>query len=826
VTAWQSAFGERPQAPVGQRMIVVLDSPSLADRVASAKTRPSRAERSRWVAEAEGAQRLVVARLERRGIRMKPLRVFTRTLNGFSALVDGRALAELERTDGVAGVYPVRTVQPASVASETIEREDFRAGGRKPGVALPGFDGTGITIALLDTGVQADHPALAGRVERGLDILGNRKGATPRAKPDEPGRYEAHGTRMAGLLVGESDAVDGVAPGATLLPIRVLGWQRAAGGGYAVFGTTDVLLAGLERAVDPNGDADTRDRAEIAVAPVVAPFAAFADGPEARAVAGATKLGTLVVAAAGNDGPGGSGGFGSVGAPGGAPEALTVGALDTRTSTATSHVVLRSGDDVLLDSRLDLAGAVAPSGVVALTAGGLHGPTLAAPRRPDDLSAGGTELGDFFDREGLSRVAGRAVVVPARGDVAAQARNAAAAGAAALLVSGGRVPAGGLDVDEATAIPVAALPAESGRAALEALAGGDPVIVELGPAGTAANAGVGDVAPFSSGGLVFDGRVKPDLVAPGTGLVTTDAGPGERLATATGSSAAAAVAAGAAALVAEARPKLTPGQLRSLLVGSAQPLAGAPVTAAGSGRLDPVAAAATEVAVEPATLALGRVSADSRRVVRGVVVTNLSSRRLNVSFGLVRDSATPEVAFAADPGALELAPRASALVKLQASVEGTPSAAAGGVFVVRPAGSQAVRVPWAVSFRSEQREPLLADVRLSNDSFEPSSAAPAVVAFQAGRAESGTGGRNLAPVAFLTADLHRASGKPLGALVELRNLLPGRYAFGLTGRAPDGRPLAPGDYVLRLRAEPVAGDLGAPDTVVDLRFTIAREGET
>jgi minor extracellular serine protease Vpr len=819
-SAWQSAFGERPQAPIGQRMIVVLEAPSLADRLGKARTAPTSEERRRWLAEAQAAQRMLVARFERRGVTLRPLRRFVRTLNGFSAIVDARALAELERTDDVVGVFPVRTVQPALVGSETLSRSDFRAGGHHPGVELAGFDGSGVTIALLDTGVQATHPALGGRVERGIDLLGNGKSAAARVKPDEPGRVETHGTRMAGLLVGASESIQGVATGARVLPIRVLGWQRAAGGAYAVFGTTDVLLAGLERAVDPNRDGDPADAADVALAPVVAPFDGFADGPEARAVAGATKLGTLVVAAAGNDGPAGASGFGSVGSPGSAPEALTVGAVDARVRTATAHVVIRSGDETLLDADLDLAGSVGPQGTTTLPAGGLLGPTLAAPARAADVSAGGTELGDFFDREGLSAVAGRAVLLPARGDVLAQARNAAAAGAAALLVAGGRVPAGGLDLDESTAIPVLALPAAAGRDALQALADGDELAVELGPIGSISNPGAGGVVPFSSGGLVFDGRVKPDLVAPGVGLVTADAGPGRRVATASGSSAAAAVVAGSAALVAQARPGLTPRELRSLLVGSAQPLEGAPVTLAGAGRVDPVAAAATEVAVEPASLALGRLSGESRRVVRGVVVTNLSNRHVDVNFGLVRDSATPAVEFAASPGSLSLDPGARELVTLQASSEDGASGATGGAFVVQPAGSQAVRVPWAVSFRSEEREPLLGDVELSNDAFEPSPAAPAVVAFQAGRADAGEQGDTVAPVALLTAELRRVNGRELGTLLQMRNLLPGRYAFGLTGRAPNGKRLAAGDYVLRLRAEPVEGDFGASDSVVDVRFTI------
>jgi hypothetical protein len=56
----------------------------------------------------------------------------------------------------------------------------------------------------------------------------------------------------------------------------------------------------------------------------------------------------------------------------------------------------------------------------------------------------------------------------------------------------------------------------------------------------------------------------------------------------------------------------------------------------------------------------------------------------------------------------------------------------------------------------------------------------------------------------------------------MHDLLPGRYAFGLTGRGPAGKPLAPGRYVVRLRAHPPAGDVGAVATVVDVRFRLLR----
>lgn len=824
VAAWKSAFGERPQAPIGQRVIVVLSAPSLADYVGATQTPPSAVDERRWVAEAEASQRTLVARLGSRGLALKPLRTFTRVVNGFSAVVDARMLAELERTDGVAGVYPVRTVHPASLTSETLARADFRAGGHRPGITLPGFDGAGVTIALLDTGVQSGHPALRGRVLPGIDVLSGGKAAGTRAKPGEPGRLESHGTRMAGLLVGNAAGVQGVATGARVLPIRVLGWQADVGGDYAVFGEGDALLEGLDRAVDPNGDGDSADAAEIALAPLVEPFAAFADSPEARAVTGAARLGTLVVAAAGNDGRAGRDGFGSMGAPGGAADALTVGALDARRRLAEAGVVVRAGGDTLFDSFIRPAGAVAPASAQTLPVAALLGPSLADPGGAAGASAGGTEIADFFDRDGVSTVAGRAVLLPARGDVAAQARNAAAAGASALLISGGRLPAGGLDLDEATALPVLALPAAAGRDTLAALAGGEDVTVTLGASRSVRNPDAGRVAPFSSGGLVFDGRVKPDVVAPGVGLVTADAGPGARIATASGSSAAAAVAAGAAALVAQARPGLSAAELRSLLVGGARGLeaGGDPVTAQGAGLLDPAASAATEVAVEPSSLALGRAPARGWRVLRGVTVRNLSTRRVEIGFGLARDgSGGPDVAFAANPAQLSLGPGESALVILQASAAPGATGAAGGAFVVQPAGSQAVRVPWAVSFRSGKLDRLVGDVVLSNRVFSPSGAAPAVLAFRAGRADEAVDGETIEPVRLLEGELRTAAGKRLGVLFRLRDLLPGRYAFGLTGRGPTGERLRPGDFVLRLRAEPVEGDAGARPSTVDVRFTIS-----
>src|SRR5439155_23025868 len=97
--------------------------------------------------------------------------------------------------------------------------------------------------------------------------------------------------------------------------------------------------------------------------------------------------------------------------------------------------------------------------------------------------------------------------------------------------------------------------------------------VSLGSVHATPNSGEGRVAQFSSSGLAFDGRVKPDVVAPGVALETSEPGTNAdgsaRFGTVNGTSVAAAVVAGAAALLAQARPYLDAQALKGLLVGSA-----------------------------------------------------------------------------------------------------------------------------------------------------------------------------------------------------------------------------------------------------------------
>ena len=94
-----------------------------------------------------------------------------------------------------------------------------------------------------------------------------------------------------------------------------------------------------------------------------------------------------------------------------------------------------------------------------------------------------------------------------------------------------------------------------------------------------------------------------------------------------------------------------------------------------------------------------------------------------------------------------------------------------------------------------------------------------MLAFTAGRLVESEGRYEVQAVDRLDMELRRAGAKqPLGLLARLRHLLPGRYAFGLTGRGPGGKVLRPGRYELRLVAYPTGAD---PPTRHTVRFTIA-----
>jgi subtilisin family serine protease len=793
---WQGLLGSRPAPELGGRWVVVLRAPSVADRVVRAGGTATELQMRAWTVAAEAAQRRAVARLWSRGTPVHPEQTYLRVLNGFAASVDPTLLAALERDPQVAGVYPVRAAYPAAVPAAVLDTEAFGVqSGRRVGVGIPGFDGAGVTVALLDTGVDTRHPFLQGRLLPGIDVLDADGDPSAEPNPTEPGRPERHGTGLAGLMVGVRGpaGLRGVAPGASVLPIRVAGWQPDADGGVSVYGRTDQVLAGLEAAVDPNADGDAHDAARVALVGVVEPFASFSDGPLAQAARGALALGTLVVAPVGNDGPAGPG-YGSIAAPAGTGAVLGVAAADSRVTSPTVHVLLRAGLGVLASGETPLGGAVGPDEVVTAPVVVLPGRQLVEVRR-------GSALDRLFDG-GYSRVAGAAVLLPRGPTTPETVRELAAAGARAVLVDG-PIPAGSLGIDEPAEVPTVGLSSVAAAAARRALTEGVPVELGVGAAAFGENASLGVTAPFASTGLAFDGGPGAEIVAPGVGLVTSVPGRNEggaaRYGTLSGSSAAAAVVAGAAALLAQARPDLDASGLRGALAAAAR-RAG---TGADPGLVDPAGASAVELVADPPVAALGAVT-EARPEARGrLVLRNVSRRPLVVA--LSRGAAAAGVTVRARPERVVLQPGRSREIEVSVAARVLPAAPGALEGVVRAVVGRGarLRIPWTAAIPVTRR-PVVSGVTLSQRAFRPSDTRPVVLTLVAGRVDGSPERPQILPLTELELALHRGRRK-VGTLVRLRDVLPGRYAFGITGRGPRGGRLPAGAYVLRVVGTPVGG---------------------
>jgi serine protease AprX len=145
-----------------------------------------------------------------------------------------------------------------------------------------GIDGSGIVVAVIDTGIDKNHPDLYGKVLAETNFV-----------EDEPTTDDlyGHGTHCAGIIAGTGEASGGryrgVAPGATLMNVRVL---DSEGSGYL----SDVI-AGIEWAVDNGADVISISLGGSHSGDVYAK-------PDCMAVDAAMDAGVVVCVAAGNSG--------------------------------------------------------------------------------------------------------------------------------------------------------------------------------------------------------------------------------------------------------------------------------------------------------------------------------------------------------------------------------------------------------------------------------------------------------------------------------------------------------------------------------------------
>lgn len=244
------------------------------------------------------------------------------------------------------GAKLVRDLRAVGAAALTVDKKQTRpfwtALGEKPGklwldgkvtatlkdsvpqIGAPeawaaGYDGAGVTVAVLDTGIDATHPDLAGQIDEKVSFVPEQ----------DTSDVNGHGTHVASTIVGTgaaSGGVDrGVAPGADLIVGKVLDNSGS--------GLDSWVLAGMQWAAESGADVVSMSLSDPTLSDGTDPMAVAVDTLSA-------KYGTLFVIASGNSGPE------SIGTPSSAASALTVGAVDKQdrlASFSSTGPLVRSG---------------------------------------------------------------------------------------------------------------------------------------------------------------------------------------------------------------------------------------------------------------------------------------------------------------------------------------------------------------------------------------------------------------------------------------------------------------------------------------------------
>ncbi|MET8568328.1 type VII secretion-associated serine protease mycosin [Streptomyces sp. NPDC004783] len=202
--------------------------------------------------------------------------------------------------------------------------------------------GAGVTVAVLDTGVEADHPDLVGNVLTGKDLVGFGAKEGDRS-------WARHGTAMAGIIAGHghgpggTEGVMGVAPEARILPVRVILEDGDPSRAQARKTRGNALAEGIRWAVDHGADIINLSLGDDSAS-------AHPESAEDEAIQYALRKGVVVVASAGNGGEKGD----HVSYPAAYPGVIAATAVDrfgTRASFSTRRwyaTVSAPGVDVII----------------------------------------------------------------------------------------------------------------------------------------------------------------------------------------------------------------------------------------------------------------------------------------------------------------------------------------------------------------------------------------------------------------------------------------------------------------------------------------------
>ncbi|MFD6974185.1 type VII secretion-associated serine protease mycosin [Streptomyces sp. NPDC059949] len=227
-----------------------------------------------------------------------------------------RVLGQVAAALTAATLLATATASPA--AADTVRDRQWGLLALRAEEAWGTTRGDGVTVAVLDTGVDDSHPDLAGQVLDGTDLIGMGAGRGDRA-------WARHGTAMAGIIAGHGhgpsrgQGVLGIAPQARILPVRVILEEGDPGRAQARDSKGGALAEGIRWAADHGADVINMSLGDDS-------DSAHHEAGEDEAVQYALGKGVVVVASAGNGGETGD----RVSYPAAYPGVIAVTAVDRR----------------------------------------------------------------------------------------------------------------------------------------------------------------------------------------------------------------------------------------------------------------------------------------------------------------------------------------------------------------------------------------------------------------------------------------------------------------------------------------------------------------
>ncbi|MFN5166246.1 MAG: S8 family serine peptidase [Pseudomonadota bacterium] len=449
-----------------------------------------------------------------------------------------------------------------------------------------GLDGTGVRVAVLDSGVDFMHYNLGGtgsvadyntcyaqanvapsgicasffgptapKVIGGYDFVGEvwtGLGGTPPLQPDPNPIARTvtggHGNNVADIILGRSaDGVrKGVAPGAKLYAVKVCSALGSPCSGIA-------MLQGIDFSLDPNQDGDLSDAVDVINMSFGASYGQR-ENPTVFSTNAASQFGVVVVASAGN----------SANRPfiTGSPSMSTSAISVAQTQVPTATVL-----PLVITAPASIAGTITNTNTMAWAPG-----TFAGNVKATAASPGAPPANDACAALPSGSLTGFVAIVR-RGTCSGSDKvtHAANAGAVGIIIdnnAAGDPPSfsQGPPVAGGAIIPALVLTQADGNTIRTRLAAGDTVTANTGTPISAAGSIVAISSRGPSNGI---GQIKPDIGARGASL-SAEVGTGNGQSVFGGTSGAAPMVAGSAALLLQQNPALQPHEVKARLMNAAE----------------------------------------------------------------------------------------------------------------------------------------------------------------------------------------------------------------------------------------------------------------